>query len=105
MIGDLITINGTEWEEISYEEYLYLKNTLVIYSEDKEIGVVKSYYKKVVKEVFQKVFKGRYFNYKVFSDNNIELDFTDGTLLLDKVEIEALKQALAFRDKMLEGKK
>jgi hypothetical protein len=107
MIGDKITINGIEWEEISRDEYLDLEwddRAELVNNETNPI-----YYKKVQKEVFPKVFDGDYiiisitkkcsFEFKHWTDNRYStiMHFT-------KRDIEALEQALAFRNKMLEEK-
>ena len=112
MIGNKIVINNQEWEEIDSDEYLQLEDGFMnIYIGDKMKDKT-TYYKKAQKEVFPKVFEGKYFKYSVKDEidvlnikrGDIELDFSEGTLLLDEVEIEALKQALAFRDDLIRRK-
>ena len=107
MIGQKITINGVEWEEISEKEFDKLPNEegmlINIHTLDSCL-----FYKKVEQQVFPKVFEGE--GTKVFVYENKDISFSSEdekdiyfTIMFQKT-FEALKQALAFRDKLLEKK-
>ena len=114
MIGEKITINGQEWEEIDYDEFESINNFdnvdnsgMFMFGANDE----KLFYKKVIKEVFPKVFEGDNYNIEIDDNGNLlmrsNIDRFAYVVISgnNKETIKALKQALAFRDKMLEGKK
>jgi hypothetical protein len=96
MIGQKITINGVEWEEISAEDYYQIEKDYMFI---KTYGEVK-FYKKVEQQVFPKVFEGQTFNFNVYEDGTVSLENEYSKFLRNK-DCEALKQALAFRDNLL----
>jgi hypothetical protein len=63
MIGDKITINGQEWEEISGIEYDKVDCCEDCMKMEYFDGYV--YYKKLIKEVFPKVFEGDCYNFRI----------------------------------------
>lgn len=105
MIGDKITINGQEWEEIDYDEFESINNFddvdnsgMFMFGTNDE----KLFYKKVIKEVFPKVFEGTNYAFRIEISGDFSISRYNGrSEHFTEEDIEALKQALAFRDKML----
>jgi hypothetical protein len=102
MIGNKITINGVEWEEIDGYEWTSEKTEdwVQIYNNGQ-----RTLYKKVEKQVFPKVFEDGL--RKVFVYGNGDMIFSSvhsNNEILFSDSIPLVIQALAFRDKLLEKK-
>jgi hypothetical protein len=116
MIGDKITINNIEWEEISEKEFSELNLDKLTDNDYEDIALFAlpnknlAYYKKVnkvqPKEVFPKVFEDCDYKIQVDKIGLLMTRKRDNELIIlsGSVSLPLLQQALAFRDKMMEKK-